>query len=374
MRSIARKRLPGGVFDYIDGGAEDESALDRNTLGFRRLEYRPRVLRDVAGVDTSTTILGIPAPFPLVLAPTGFTRIADPEGELAVARAAERAGLPYGLSTLATRSIEEVAAASAGRKWFQVYVWRDKGLVKEMIGRAAAAGFEALVVTVDLAMLGRRERDVRRGFTLPPKLGLDTIIDGIRHPGWTSRFIRSDPIVFANVSGTSSIDGGDAVSLSQFVADQFDPSLSWADVEWMRSIWDGPIIVKGIQTVEDAAIAVDQGLEAIALSNHGGRQLDSAPAVVELIAPVADVVGGRIEIICDGGIRRGGDIVKALALGADYCMAGRAYLYALGAAGERGVDWVLEHLRAGVELDMALCGAASVADLTPELVRRSPPS
>jgi L-lactate dehydrogenase (cytochrome) len=373
LRAIARKRLPGGVFDYIDGGAEDESALDRNTRGFRLLEYRPRVLRDMALVDPSTSILGVPAPFPLVLAPTGFTRIAHPEGELAVARAAERAGLPYALSTLATRSIEEVAAVSSGRKWFQVYVWRDKGLVKEMIGRAEAAGFEALLVTVDTAMLGRRERDVRRGFTLPPKIGLDTIVDGIRHPGWTTQFVRSEPIIFANVAGTSGIDGGDAVSLSEYVKDQFDASLSWTDIEWMRSIWDGPIIVKGVQTVEDSIIAADEGLDAIALSNHGGRQLDAAPAIVELIAPVADAVGGRIEIICDGGIRRGGDIVKAVALGADYCMAGRAYLYALGAAGERGVDWVLEHLRAGVELDMALCGAARVADLTPALVSRSSP-
>ena len=244
LRSISRRRLPGGVFDYIDGGAEDESALDRNTRRFTEIEYRPRVLRDMTEVDTSATILGRPAPFPLILAPTGFTRIADPEGELAVARAADRAGLPYGLSTLSTRSIEEVAAVSQGRKWFQVYVWKDKGLVKDMIERAAAAGYEALIVTVDTAVLGRRERDVRRGFTLPPQLGLDTIIDGIRHPSWTWRFARSEPIRFANVTGVG-IDGSDAVSLSSYTADQFDASLSWSDIEWMRSTWDGPHRAQG---------------------------------------------------------------------------------------------------------------------------------
>ena len=371
LRTISRRRLPGGVFDYIDGGAEDESALDRNTRAFLDIEYKPRVLRDMAEIDTSATILGRPVPFPLILAPTGFTRIADPDGELAVARAADRAQLPYGLSTLSTRSIEEVAEVSGGRKWFQVYVWKDKGLVKDMIERAAAAGYEALIVTVDTAVLGRRERDVRRGFTLPPQVGLDTIVDGIMHPSWTWQFVRSEPIRFANVAGGAGMDGSDAVSLSRYTAEQFDASLSWSDIEWMRSIWDGPILLKGVQTVEDAVIAADEGLDGVALSNHGGRQLDSAPAVADLIQPVVDEVGGRLEVICDGGIRRGGDIVKALALGADSCMAGRAYLYALGAAGERGVDWVIEHLKAGMERDMALVGAATVADLGPELVTRS---
>ena len=199
LRAIARRRLPRGVFDYIDGGAEDERTMAANAAAFGAVTFRPRVLRDVGEVDPSTTLLGRPLPLPLVLAPTGFTRIADPDGELAVARAAERAGLPYTLSTLSTRSIEEVAATSAGPKWFQVYVWRDRGLVKEMIGRAATAGYEALVLTVDTAVLGRRERDVRRGFSLPPKIGLSTLVDGALHPGWTWRFLRSDPIRFANV-------------------------------------------------------------------------------------------------------------------------------------------------------------------------------
>ena len=284
-------------------------------------------------------MLGAPLPFPLVLAPTGYTRIADPQGELAVARAAQRSGVPYTLSTMSTRSIEEVAAAGGtGRRWFQVYVWRDRALVRDMVERAAAAGYEALVITVDTANLGRRERDVRRGFTLPPKLGLETILDGITHPGWTWRFARSEPILFANVAtskvGGNQYDGSRPIGLAEKVSSQFDPALSWADIEWFRSMWNGPIVLKGVQSVADARLAVEHGIDAIALSNHGGRQLDSAPAILELVAPVAQEVGGSIEIICDGGVRRGSDMVKALALGADACMVGRAYLYGLGAAGE----------------------------------------
>ena len=316
--------------------------------------------------DTSTTLLGSPLPIPLALAPTGFTRAVDPDGELAVARAAHRAGLPYTLSTLSTRSIEEVAETGAGRHWFQVYVWRDRGLVKDMIDRAASAGYEALMLTVDTAVLGRRERDVRRGFTLPPKIGLGTLVDGALHPGWTWRFVRSDPIRFANVvasSGAGVADGTDAVTLADFVNSQFDPTMSWDDVAWLRSVWDGPIILKGIQRVADAVIAADEGIDAIALSNHGGRQLDSAPAIVDLVAPVVDAVGDRSEIICDGGVRRGSDIVKAVALGARACLVGRAYLYGLGAAGERGVDHVLGLLSDDVSRTMALVGAATVDEL-----------
>jgi L-lactate dehydrogenase (cytochrome) len=370
LRKIARRRLPGGVFDYIDGGAEDEVAMDRNTRGFRDMEFVPRVLRDMGNVDTTGTILGREVPFPLILAPTGFTRIAHPPGELAVARAAERAGLPYSLSTMGTRSVEEVAAVSNGSKWFQVYVWRDKGLLKDMILRAKEAGFDVLCITVDAAMLGRRERDVRRGFTLPPKMGMNTLFEGMIRPSWSLRFAFAEPISFANVAGNTDIDGSTAVDLAAFMNEQFDPTLSWEDVEWMRSLWDGPVLVKGIQCVADAVIARDQGLDGIVLSNHGGRQLDSAPSIVELVQPVAEAVGGDLDIVCDGGIRRGGDIVKALALGATSCMIGRAYLYGLAAAGEEGVDWVIEHLHTSMKRDMALCGAASVSELTPDLIYR----
>ena len=371
LRKMARRRLPGGVFDYIDGGAEDEVAMDRNTRCFRDMEFVPRVLRDMGNVDTTGTILGREVPFPLILAPTGFTRVAHPLGELAVARAAERAGLPYSLSTMGTRSVEEVAAVSNGSKWFQVYVWRDKGLLKDMILRASEAGFDVLCITVDAAMLGRRERDVRRGFTLPPKMGIDILFEGMIRPSWSLRFAFSEPISFANVAGNTNIDGSTAVDLAAFMNEQFDPTLSWEDVEWMRSLWEGPVLVKGVQSVADAVIARDRGLDGIVLSNHGGRQLDSAPSIIELVQPVAEAVGGDLDIVCDGGVRRGSDIVKALALGATSCMIGRPYLYGLAAAGEEGVDWVIEHLRTGMKRDMALCGAASVSELTPDLIYRA---
>jgi L-lactate dehydrogenase (cytochrome) len=373
LRRIARRRLPGGVFDYIDGGAEDERTLAANTEAFAKVSFRPRVLRGVAEVDVASTLLGQPVPYPLVLAPTGFTRIADPAGELAVARAAERAGLPYTLSTLSTRSIEEVRDASRGRLWFQVYAWRDRGLVKDMIRRAAAANYEALVLTVDTAVLGRRERDVRRGFSLPPTIGPATVVDGVRHPGWTWAFVRSEPIRFANVVGRDVGDGASPVTLSEYINTQFDPALAWDDIDWLRSVWDGPIAVKGIQTVEDARLAAERGVEAVVLSNHGGRQLDGAPAPFELVAPVADAVGGRVEIICDGGVRRGSDIVKALAAGANAAMAGRAYLYGLGAGGETGVDRVLDWFRADVVRTMTLLGASSVGELDRSLIESSGP-
>jgi L-lactate dehydrogenase (cytochrome) len=372
LRRIARRRLPRGVFDYIDGGAEDELALAANRSAFTATRFRPRVLRDVGTVDPTTTVLGRTLPFPLVLAPTGFGRIADPEGELAVARAAARAGIPFTLSTLATRSIEEVRAVSGGPLWFQVYVWRDRGLVSEMIQRAAAARYEALVLTVDTAVLGRRERDVRRGFALPPRIGPGTLLDGALHPAWTWQLLRAEPIRFANVIGRAVGDGTTAVSLADYINSQFDPTLSWADLDWLRQQWAGPIVLKGIQTVADAELAVAAGVDAIALSNHGGRQLDAAPAPFDLVAPVADRVGDRLAILCDGGVRRGSDIVKAVAAGATACMAGRAYLYGLGAGGERGVDHALGLLAADVARTMALVGVPTVAQLEPELLDRAP--
>jgi L-lactate dehydrogenase (cytochrome) len=368
LRRLARRRLPGGVFDYIDGGAEDERTLTANEAAFADTGFRPRVLRGVHHVDIDTSLLGQPLAYPLVLAPTGFTRIADPEGELAVARAAARAGLPYTLSTLSTRSIEEVREVSEGRLWFQVYAWRDRGLVKEMIERAAASRYEALVLTVDTAVLGRRERDVRRGFSLPPTIGPRTILDGARHPAWTWRFVRSEPIRFANVVGRAVGDGASPVTLSDYINTQFDPGLDWSDIEWLRSVWAGPVLLKGVQTVEDARIAAESGVEAVVLSNHGGRQLDGAPASFPLVAPVADTVGDRTEIICDGGVRRGSDIVKAVAAGADAVMAGRAYLYALGAGGERGVERLLGWWADDVRRTMSLLGVGAVSELDRSLL------
>ena len=368
LRRIAKRRLPGGVFDYIDGGAEDERTLAANEDAFAATTFRPRVLRGIEKIDIASTLLGRPLAYPLVLAPTGFTRIAHPDGELAVARAAARAGLPYTLSTMGTRSIEEIRAVSEGRLWFQVYAWRDRGLVREMVERAAAARYEALVLTVDTAVLGRRERDVRRGFSLPPAIGPRTLLDGALHPGWTWAFVRGEPVRFANVAGRDVGDGATPVSLSEYVGAQFDPALAWEDVDWLRSVWDGPIVLKGIQTVADAVLAAERGVDAVALSNHGGRQLDGAPAAFSLVAPVADAVGGRTEIVCDGGVRRGSDVVKAVAAGATAAMAGRAYLYGLGAGGERGVERVLDWFRADLVRTMSLVGAATIGDLDRDLL------
>jgi len=369
LRRLAKRRLPAGVFDYIDGGAEDERTLGTNESDFARLEFKPRVLRDVSQLDTSTTIFGKPAAMPIVLSPTGFTRIAHSQGELAVTRAAARAGIPHSLSTMGTRSIEEVAAANPdGEKWFQIYTWKDRGLVRELVERAAAAGYGAVWLTVDTAVLGRRERDVRRGMTLPPKLGPRTLIDGMLHPAWTWDFLNAEPITFANVVGTDKEDGSTAISLSEHVARQFDQALSWDDIEWLRSFWDGPIVLKGIQTVADAKQAVAAGVEGIGISNHGGRQLDDAPTPISLVEPIKQEVGEQATVICDGGIRRGSDVVKALALGADAVSLGRPYFIALGAGGEAGVDWLLDFLRGGLERTMALCGVRSLDEIDRDLV------
>ncbi len=368
------------MFDYIDGAAEDEVTLRRSIAGFADYEFVPRVLRDVSLIDTSTTLLGKPISFPFVVAPTGFTRIAHSQGELAVAQASERTGIPYCLSTMGTRSIEEVAQVNHASKWFQVYVWKDRGLVRELLERSAAAGYEAICITVDLARLGRRERDIRRGFTLPPKIGLDTIFDTVRRPSWTVDFLRGGPIVFANLTtrhkrseagadtSYSSAAGTEAVDLARFVAAQLDSSLNWDDIAWFREIWKGPIVIKGIQCTDDARIAAELGIDAVALSNHGGRQLEGSPAPIRLLPRVAEALQGDTELILDGGVRRGSDIIKALALGATTTMGGRAGFYGLGAAGPAGVETAFGFLRSELELSMALCGLTSIADIGPETI------
>lgn len=366
LRSIARRRLPSGIFDYIDGAAEDEHTMTSNVTAFDRWQFVPRVLRDVSCVDTSTTLFGRTLSAPLLLSPTGFSRIADSQGELAVARSAARHSLPYCLSTLSTRSIDEVADVSGGELWFQVYVWRDRGLVTEMLERAAARGYTTIAITVDTPVLGRRERDVRRGFTLPPTLGLSTILDGVRHPGWTWDFVRGGPITFSNIAAHTG--GGTAVTLSDFIASQFDPSLSWDDIAWFRERWPGTIVIKGIQSVADASRAAQHGVDGVMLSNHGGRQLDHAPSPLDLVAPVRDAVSDNLAVICDGGVRRGSDIIKALALGADACTMGRSYLYGLGAAGEPGVDAAIEMITSELRRSMALAGLRSVSEITRDVI------
>jgi L-lactate dehydrogenase (cytochrome) len=370
LRAIAKKRLPGGVFDYFDGAAEDEVTKVENSRAFANVELRPRILRDVSKIDTSTTIMGQPVPFPIALSPTGFTRIAHPQGELAVARVAGRFGLPFTLSTLGTRSIEEVAAVATGPLWYQLYVWKDRGLSRELVQRAKAAGYKSIMLTVDTPVFGRRERDVRRGFTLPPKIGLETFIDGIRHPKWTWDFVRNEPITFSAVAGRSDVDGSRAITLADYVNSQFDPTLSWKDLAWIREESGLPIMLKGIQSVEDALVAAEMGVDAIALSNHGGRQYDGSPAPIALLPEVMQSVGDRIEVLVDGGVRRGSDVVKACALGARGVMFGRPYLYGLGAAGEPGVQWALDHITQGVTRTMALIGETSIANMSDGVVKR----
>jgi L-lactate dehydrogenase (cytochrome) len=383
VRRLAKRNLPGGVFDYFDGAAETEWSMANNSEAFERVHLTPRVLVDVSQIDTSVTVMGTRMPYPFAFSPTGFTRIATSAGETAVARVAARHGVPYTLSTLGTRSIEEVAAARASVTtaaarasvatgataalasplWYQLYVWKDRGLSRELVQRAKAAGYQAIMVTVDTAVFGRRNRDVRRGFTLPPKIGLETFIDGVRHPRWTLDFITHEPITFSAVSGRGDVDGSTAITLSDYVNSQFDASLSWRDLDWVRSESGLPIMLKGIQSVDDALLARSEGVEAIALSNHGGRQYDGSPAPIELLPSVMDAVGDGIEVLVDGGVRRGSDVVKACALGARAVMFGRPYLYGLGAAGELGVEWVINYFTAGVKRTMALVGATDVSSL-----------
>ncbi len=370
LRLLAKRRLPGGVFDYFDGAAEDEVTKVENSSAFSKVELRPRVLVDVSLIDTSTTIMGQPVPFPIALSPTGFTRIAHPDGELAVARVAGAVNLPYTLSTLGTRSIEEVAKVATGPLWYQLYVWKDRGLSRELVERARDNGYKAIMLTVDTPVFGRRERDVRRGFTLPPKIGLETFVDGILHPKWTWDFVRSEPITFSAVAGRKSVDGSTAVTLSDYVNSQFDPTLSWKDLDWIREVSGLPLMLKGIQSVEDAKLAVELGVDAIALSNHGGRQYDGAPAPVALLPRVVDAVGDSIEVLVDGGVRRGSDVVKACALGARAVMFGRPYLYGLGAGGEMGVRWAIDHITSGVTRTMGLIGETSITKLSPGVVTR----
>jgi len=370
LRLLAKRRLPGGVFDYFDGAAEDEVTKVENSTAFSKIELRPRVLVDVSKIDTTTTIMGQSVPFPIALSPTGFTRIAHPQGELAVARVAGAVNLPYTLSTLGTRSIEEVAQVATGPLWYQLYVWKDRGLSRELVERARDNGYKAIMLTVDTPVFGRRERDVRRGFTLPPKIGLETFVDGVLHPKWTWDFVRSEPITFSAVAGRKSVDGSTAVTLSDYVNSQFDPTLSWTDLEWIREVSGLPLMLKGIQSVEDAKRAAELGVDAIALSNHGGRQYDGAPAPIALLPRVVDAVGNSIEVLVDGGVRRGSDVVKACALGARAVMFGRPYLYGLGAGGEMGVRWALDHITSGVTRTMGLIGETSIRNLSAGVVTR----
>jgi L-lactate dehydrogenase (cytochrome) len=364
LRLIAKRRTPRAVFDYTDGAAgPDETALIRAREAFRRVELIPEVLKDVSAVDPSTTILGRRSGLPLAFAPTGFTRVMGTEGEIAVGKVAKRWGIPHALSTMGTTSIEGlVEAVGEADRWFQLYVWRDRGASGALVERAKAAGYQALLLTVDTNVSGSRLRDVRNGFTTPPALTLRTLADMAVHPAWWFDMLTTEPLRFANL-----VD--ERGSVSDMVTRILDPALSFADLDWLRGIWDGPLVVKGVMTAKGAKEVVDRGADAVIVSNHGGRQLIHAPTPLEQLPGIVGAVGDRAEVMLDGGILDGGDIVAAVAMGAKACLVARAYLYGLMAGGEAGVQKATDLLADGITRTMALMGATSISDLTPEHVR-----
>jgi L-lactate dehydrogenase (cytochrome) len=368
LRAEARRRLPRAVFDYIDGAAEDETTLGRNEQAFGSWTFAPRVLVDVGTVDQSVTVLGRRHDTPLILAPTGLCGMAAPRGEILVARAAGRAGVTFTLSSLSAVSIEDVAGVASGPLWFQLYVWRDRGLTNSLVERAALAGYEVLMVTADVPVFGQRERDRRNGATIPPRITLRNAFETLQRPAWLVQMLRNPRIEFANVTSNRGA-AGRPFALSQYINEQFDPTLTWKDIAALRSIWKGRIVVKGIMGADDAIRAADEGIDGVVVSNHGGRQLDGLPASLEVLPEIVEAVGSRIEVLFDGGIRRGGDVVKALALGARACLIGRPYLYGLGAAGERGVELSIAMLRSETARAMALLGRPRVADLDRSALR-----
>jgi L-lactate dehydrogenase (cytochrome) len=364
LRTIAKRRTPQAPFDYTDGAAEAEITLNRARQAFTDLEFRPGILRNVESVDLSTDVLGRTAAMPFGIAPTGFTRMMHSEGEYAGSRAAEAAGIPYTLSTMGTASIEDVAAAApSGRNWFQLYLWTDRDRSMELIERASKAGNDTLMVTVDTPVAGARLRDVRNGMTIPPALTLKTVLDASYRPGWWFNFLTTEPLAFASLSRYSG-------TVADLVDSMFDPTLTFDDLDWLRGTWKGRLVVKGIQTVDDAKSVVDHGADGIVISNHGGRQLDRAPVPLHLLPEIASALKGKTCIMLDTGIMSGGDIIAALALGADFTLVGRAYLYGLMAGGRRGVDRSIEILREEMTRTMKLLGVNRIADLNPDHVRQ----
>ena len=363
LRDIAKRRTPQAPFDYTDGGADSESSLTRARSTFERVEFQPRILRDVSVVDTSVVMLGKKASMPIGIAPTGFTRMMQTEGEYAGATAARDAGIPYTLSTMGTRSIEDVARiAPDGRNWFQLYMWKDRDRSMALVDRAKAAGFDTLVLTVDVPVAGARLRDVRNGMTIPPSLTSKTILNALPRPAWWLNFLTTDPLKFASLDSWKG-------TVAELLDSMFDPTVTFEDLKWIRNQWDGNLLVKGIQNVDDAILAQKAGADAISLSNHGGRQLDRAPVPYLLIPEVRQAVGKEFEIHADTGIMHGADVVACIAAGANFTWIGRAYLYGLMAGGKEGVDRSLEILRTQMVRTMKLLGVCSLEELNPSHVK-----
>jgi L-lactate dehydrogenase (cytochrome) len=370
MRLLARRRVPRMFFDYADRGSYAEETLRLNRSDLARIRLRQRVLVDVARRDLTTTIAGEPATLPIALAPIGLCGMQWGDGEILACRAAQAAGIPFCLSTMSICAIEDVAAAVERPFWFQLYVMKDRGFVRALIERAIAAKCSALVLTVDLQVLGQRHCDLRNGMTVPPEIRIGNLIDIATKPGWAMSVLRGKRKTFGNLAGH--VRGMEDVrSLAQWIAGQFDPALSWKDVEWIRSLWPGKLIIKGLLDVEDAKRAATTGAAALVVSNHGGRQLDGAMSSIAALPKIVDAVGSQVEIMFDGGIRSGQDVLRALALGARSCMIGRAYLYGLGAGGQAGVARAIEIIRNELDVSMALTGTSRVADVGPQVLSES---
>jgi L-lactate dehydrogenase (cytochrome) len=360
LRQSARRKVPRAFFDYAEAGSYAEQTLRANRADLERIKLRQRILLDIAHRSTRTTILGDPVALPLALAPIGLCGMQHGDGEILACRAAHAAGIPFTLSTMSICSIEDVAAAVDKPFWFQLYVMKDRGFIRALIERAAAAKCSALVLTVDLQVLGQRHRDIKNGLSVPPELRVKNLIDIATKPAWALGVLRGKRKTFGNIAGH--VRGMENVnSLSVWIAGQFDPTLNWKDVEWIKSLWPGKLILKGILDVEDARIAAKTGAAALVVSNHGGRQLDGAASSISMLPPIVEAVGSEIEIMFDGGIRSGQDVFRALALGARSCMSGRAYIYGLGAGGEAGVARAIEIIRNELDVTMALTGISSVA-------------
>ena len=362
LRQLHKRRVPKAFFDYADRGSYTEDTLRANSEDLQQIKFRQRILVDVSKRDLSTSILGEPAAMPLILAPVGLLGMQHGDGEIHACRAAQAAGIPFTQSTMSICSIEDIAAAVSKPFWFQLYVMRDRGFIKELIERALAARCSALVLTVDLQVIGQRHQDIKNGMTVPPEWSFSKLIDFATKPAWVAGVLRGKRRTFGNIAGHVK-NADDLNRLAEWTASQFDTTLNWKDIDWIRSIWPGKLILKGILDVEDAEIAAKTGAQAIVVSNHGGRQLDGAPSSIEVLPEIADTVGSQVEIMFDGGIRTGMDVMRALALGAKSCMIGRAYAYGLGAAGEAGVAKAIDILARELTTTMGLCGVNRIREI-----------
>lgn len=369
LRELARKRVPRAFFEYADRGSYDESTLRENRGAFDRIRFRQRVMADVDQRSLATTVLGQPLSMPLAIAPTGLTGLQHGSGEIHGARAAAKAGIPFCLSTMSICSIEQVRAATDTPFWFQVYVMRDRGFTRELIRRARAAECSALMLTADLTVQGQRHREIKNGLSVPPKVTLRNLFDIASKPRWAWNVWRAPSRSFGNLDGK--VQGADSLTtLAQWIARQFDPTLNWDDLAWIRELWPGKLIIKGILDPEDAKLAVQHGVDAIVVSNHGGRQLDGAPATIDVLPAIVDAVAGGTEVLFDSGITSGQDLLKALALGARAGLIGKAFLYGLGAGGEAGVTQAIELIRKELSTTMALTGALDAANVSRNILWR----